>query len=180
MNRLKRNRGRMLLAMVLVAILVGVGGAETGVGAPGPNSRQFVLSAAYFYPISHTYKYANNGSSLVSSDTSAVKFMAPVQFLAPYYATVERVQLFAYDNANPGRIQMWLEGTKPATTAYWTMAHIDTGVQFKSPTKPRVWQDSSINHPTVSAGESAYLVVEIEPFANLEFLGVRVWYHPGR
>ena len=178
MDRLKRYSTPILLSMILIAVLVGIG-VGTRVSAQATGTRQLIIPAAHFYPNNTTVLYTNNGTDLWSADSVPVNFLAPVQFVVPYYATVEKVELMAHDNTNGGRIRMWLLKYKPVALGYSNMAYIDTGVAFQSPTNPRVWVDSTITNATVRPAEVAFLQVEIDPAAFLTFYGVRVWYHPG-
>jgi hypothetical protein len=179
MNRLKRYWSPTLLGMLLMAILLGVGGPGTSVSAQATGTRQLIIPAAHFYPINQAVAYWNNGHSLLSTDTIPVTFLAPVQFVVPYYATVEKLELMAFDNTNGGRIRVWLYNVKPTILGPSTMAAIDTGVLFQSATKPRTWVDSTITNATVRPAEAAYVQLEIDPAIALEVYGVRVWYHPG-
>ena len=179
MNHLRKSWSPIILGMLLMAILVGVGSPGTDVSAQATGRRQLIIPASHFYPRSDAVQYTNDGNFLTSNDPSTVKFLAPVQLVVPYYGTVEKVELMAYDNTNLGRIRLWLYKTKPAVGTAATMAAIDTGVAFQDPAFPRIWVDSTITSATVRPAEEAYLELEIDPAASLWVYGVRVWYHPG-
>ena len=129
MNGLKNNWRSVLLGSLLTLVLLGLGGRSADVSAQATGRRQLIIPAAHFYPVDNTVQYENAGASLVSKDTGPIKFLAPVQFVVPYYATVEKLELMAFDNTNAGRIRVWLYKTKPAIWSQDDMASIDTGVR---------------------------------------------------
>lgn len=179
MSRLKSYSKLILLSVIVIAVLAGVGGDGNRVSAQATGRRQLIIPASHFYPTADTSAYTNHGNFLVSNDGSSIKFLAPVQLVVPYYGTVEKVELIAYDNDGGGRIRLWLYKTKPALGNKATMAAIDTGVAFQSGVDPRIWTDSTIAGATVRPAEEAYLELEIDPAASLWVYGARVWYHPG-
>jgi hypothetical protein len=179
MSRLKSYSTLILLSVIVIAVLVGVGGDGNRVSAQATGRRQLIIPASHFYPTANTHLYTNHGNFLVSNDGATIQFLAPVQLVVPYYGTVEKVELIAYDNTNLGRIRLWLYKTKPAIGNKATMAAIDTGVVFQDTTDPRIWTDSTITSPTIRPAEEAFLELEIDPAASLWVYGVRVWYHPG-
>ncbi len=173
----------VLLGVLLMAILVGAAGARPNERAQAASgTRQLIVSAADFYPINNTYAFYNYGSSLTSSaNMSYVNFTAPVQFPAAYYVTVEKVQLFAYDNNTTGQIKMWLYRTKPSVGTLLAMAYIDTGWTFADPVNnPRTWTDTSISPNVKNPANGTYLWVQFSDNTNLDLYGVRIFYHTGR
>jgi len=173
----------VLLGVLLMAILVGVAGARPNERAQAASgTRQLIIQAADFYPINNTYAFFNNGWMLWSNaNMSNVYFTAPVQFPAPYYVTVEKVQLFAYDNNSTGHIMMDLYRTKPSVGTETSMAYIDTGYAFADPVNnPRTWTDTSISPSVVNPANGTYLWVEISDDSALYLYGVRIFYPTGR
>ena len=172
----------VMLGVLLMAILVGVAGArpnERTQAASG--TRQLIIQAADFYPINNTYTFFNSGDYLYSTvNGSTAIFIAPVQFPAPYYVTVEKVQLFAYDNNSSDRIDMSLYRTKPSVGTETSMAYIDTGYAFAESTSPRTWTDTTISPSVVNPANGTYLSVLITDDTNLRLYGVRIFYHTGR
>jgi hypothetical protein len=176
MNHLKRNFSPIVVGMLLMVMLVGLTGAGTNVGAAV--SKQVVIPAAYFYPDAHTVGYKNHGFVLYSFDPIAGIFWAPVNFVVPGAATVEKLELFGYDESDIHQIRVWLYKTKPDTGWVKEMANIETGEEFTSTISPRTWTDSTIDGATVKPPEAAYVKVWFGPGA-LSFYGVKVWYHKG-
>ncbi len=113
MKRAKKWWMPVLLGVLLMAILVGVAGARPNERAQAASgTRQLIIQAADFYPVNNTSAFFNGGNfvtSLVNGSNTVL--VAPVQFPAPYYVTVEKVQWFAYDNNTTGYIRMWLQRT---------------------------------------------------------------------
>ncbi len=173
----------MLLGVLWMAVLVGAAGARPNERAQAASgTRQLIIQAADFYPTNNTYAFWNNGYYLESYvNGNNVYFSAPVQFPAPYYVTVEKVQLFAYDNNTTGQIKMWLKRTKPSVGTQTDMAYIDTGYAFADPVNvPRTWTDTSISPCVKNPANGTYLWVQISDDSNLRLYGVRIFYHTGR
>ncbi len=172
----------VLLGVVLITVLVGVAGAKpNGRSQAASGTRQLIIQAADFYPTNNTSAFFSNGYYLYSKvDGSNVVFIAPVQFPASYYVTVEKVQLFAYDNNSTDRIEMALYRTKPSVGTRTLMAYISTGLAFTDPTNPRTWTDTSISPSVVNPAHGTYLSVSISDDTNLRLYGVRIFYHTGR
>ncbi len=173
----------VMLGVLLMAVLVGVAGARPNERAQAASgTRQLIIGAADFYPANNTYAFFNGGNfvtSLVNGSNTIL--VAPVQFPAPYWVTVEKVQLFAYDNNTTGRIMMWLERTKPSVGSKTQMAYIDTGYAFAdSVNNPRTWTTTSISSSVVNPANGAYLDVVISDDSRLDLYGVRIFYHTGR
>jgi len=172
----------VLLGVLLVAVLVGVAGARPNERAQGASgTRQLIIQAADFYPATNTFAFVNNGYYLYSDlDGSVVRFIAPVQFPAPYYVTVEKVQLFAYDNNTTGQIRMGLVRTKPSVGTQTSMAFIHTGYASADPVIPRTWTDTSISPNVKNPAHGTYLWVQISDDTALDLYGVRIFYHTGK
>ena len=179
MSRLNRNWSPILLAMLLLAILVGVSGAGTRVSAQVTGTRQLIVPAAQFHPWEDGTEFQNYGHCITPHGIDTKWFVAWVPFPVPYYATVEKFELIAYDNTDTGRIIAWLQKTKPVRGTIRDMAYLDTGVNFKSSMNPRTWVDSTISYATVKPAEAVYVYLQLDPKALLVFHGVRIWYHPG-
>jgi hypothetical protein len=103
-----------------------------------------------------------------------------VQVLASYYVTVEKVQLFAYDNNTTGRIRMWLYRTKPSVGTQTAMAYIDTDITFADPTSPRTWTDTTISPNVKNPANGTYLWITFSDNTALDLYGVRIFYHTGK
>src|SRR4030042_5268526 len=117
MNRLHDAWKPILLGAVLMSVRVGVAGAvptdqPSALGSP----RQLVISAADFYPYSDDMDYYNVGNWLYSAAKLTTQyFLAPVDFPAPNWVTIDKFELFAYDNNYSGNILAYLYLSKPAT-----------------------------------------------------------------
>ena len=172
----------VLLGVLLMAILVGAAGARPNERAQAASgTRQLIIQGADFYPVDNTSAFWNHGDYLQSSlDQFSVTFTAPVQFPAPYYVTVEKVQLFAYDNNGSGAIRMTLYRTKPSVNTKQEMAYIDTGLAFANPTFPRTWTDTTISPSVKNPANGIHLLVQITDDTDLVLYGVRIFYHTGR
>ncbi len=173
----------VLLGVLLMAILVGVAGARPNERAQAASGRrQLIIGAADFYPVNNTYAFSSDGYRLWSDvNGSSIWLVAPVQFPAPYHVTVEKVQLFAYDNNSTGHIKMGLWRTKPSVGTETSMAYIDTGYLFADPVNnPRTWTDTSISPSVKNPANGTYLWVEITDDTQLDLYGVRIFYHTGR
>ena len=135
MKRVQKWWTPMLLGAALMAVLVGVAAAvppEKPSAASPP--RQVVLCAADFYPTRDIAEYWNDGFTLdTMKDNTQYRFLAPVNFVAPYWVTVDKVELFAYDNNTAGKIVMDLYRSKPSIGSETLMASIDTGHAFADP-----------------------------------------------
>ena len=183
MKRAKNWWMPVLLGVLLMGILVGVAGARPNERAQAASgTRQLIIQAADFYPTNNTSAFYNAGYYLTSYvNMSNVIFTAPVQFPAPYYVTVEKVQLFAYDNNTTGHIKMWLMRTKPSVGTEIVTAYIDTGYAFTDPVNiPRTWTDTSISASVVNPANGTYVRVAISDDSLLDLYGVRIFYHTGR
>ena len=173
----------VLLGVLLMAILVGVAGARPNERAQAASgTRQLIIGAADFYPKDNTSAFHNNGNYVTSLvNGSSVILMAPVQFPAPYYVTVEKVQLFAYDNNTTDQMSMTLYRTKPSVGTETAMAYIDTGYTFTDPVNiPRTWTETSISPSVVNPANGTYLWVQISDDTQLDLYGVRIFYHTGK
>ena len=172
----------VLLGVLLMAILVGVAGARPNERAQAASgTRQLIIQAADFYPTDNTSAFYNNGDAVTSQvNGSGINLVAPVQFPAPYYVTVEKVQLFAYDNNTTGQIKMWLYRTKPSVATETDMAYIDTGYAFTDPSGVRTWTDTTISPNVKNPANGTYLWISFSDDTNLVLYGVRIFYHTGR
>jgi hypothetical protein len=183
MKRVQEWRTPMLLGAALMAVLVGVAAAvppEKPSAATTP--RQVVLCAADFYPTRDIVEYWNDGFTLdATKDNTNSVFLAPVNFVAPYWVTVDKVELFAYDNNSSGRITMSLYRSKPSIGSETVMASLDTGHAFTDPVnQPRTWQTTAISPNVVNPANDAYIYLTITDDTALSLYGVRVWYHVGK
>ena len=172
----------LLLGAALVAVLVGVAAAlppEKPSAASPP--RQVVLGAADFYTSTHANEYVNTGVMLyMEKDQTYQYFVAPVNFVAPYWVTVDKVELFAYDNNTSGNIVMDLFRVKPSTLSWAPMASIGTGVAFADTADPRTWQTTAISPNVVNPANDVYVSLLMTDDTDLFLYGVRIWYHVGK
>ena len=183
MKRLHNWWTPILLVAARMAVLVGVAAAvppEKPSAASPP--RQVVLCAADFYPTHDTNEYVNYGQTLsTTKDRTIYWFLAPVNFVAPYWVTVDKVELFAYDNNTSARILMRLFRIKPSSGAESQMAFIDTGDTFADPlNNPRTWQTTAISPNVVNPANDVYIYLSIDDDTSLYLYGVRIWYHLGK
>ena len=173
----------MLLGAALMAVLVGVAAAVPPEKPSAQNPpRQVVLCAADFYPTRDIVEYWNDGYTLdTMKDNTQYRFLAPVNFVAPYWVTVDKVELFAYDNNTNARIVMDLYRSKPAGGAETLMASIDTGHAFADPINdPRTWQTTTISPNVVNPANDVYIYLLMTDDTALSLYGVRIWYHVGK
>ena len=173
----------VLLGAALMATLVGVAVAvpPERPSAQSP-ARQVVLCAADFQPTRDTVGYWNDGRILQTTDDNKdYYFLAPANFVAPYWVTVDKVELFAYDNNSTGHIVMELYRNKPATGLESVMARIDTGYAFTDAVNvPRTWQTTAIGPNVVNPANDTYVYLMIDDDTALWLYGVRIWYHLGK
>jgi hypothetical protein len=96
----------LLVGLVLLSVLVGVAGAvPTDQPSALSTRRQIMISAADFYPCDDSYDYSNYGDVIyLGGGTSFGYFVAPVDFPYPLWVTIDKFELFAYDNNGTGNI----------------------------------------------------------------------------
>ena len=182
MNRLTSAWRPMLLGAVLMLVLVGVAGAvptdqPSALGEP----RQLVIGASDFYPNIYSTQYYNTGSYMYTVENQIQRyFLAPVDFPAPYWVTIDKLELFAYDNSSAGLIQATLQLTKPAIGADTTIAQIDTDYAFADPAMPRTWETTDISPNVKNPANEVYVRVQITDDTDLRLYGVRIWYRVGK
>ena len=181
MNRLQNAWRPLLLGLVLLSVLVGVAGAmpthqPSALGTP----RQLVISAADFYPCDDSYDYSNYGDVIyLGGGTSLGYFVAPVDFPYPLWVTIDKLELFAYDNNSAGRIEAYLYLGSPASFGHQEIGYVETGVSYASPAYG-TWQDTTISPNVKNPAHDVYLRVYINADTNLKLFGVRVFYYMGR
>jgi len=179
MNRLQNVWKPMLLGALLMLVLVGVAGA---VPTDRPNAlstrRQIMISPADFYPTAEGYTYVNSGDSLYMFSGPGW-FMAPVDFPYPLWVTIDKLELFAYDNNSAGRIEAYLYLGSPASFGHQEIGYVETGVSYASPAYG-TWQDTTISPNVKNPANDVYLRVYINADTNLKLFGVRVFYYMGR
>ena len=182
MNRLHDAWKPLLLGAVLMLVLVGVAGAvPTQKPSALSSQRQLVVSAADFYPYSDDIDYYNNGNWLHSNASfSTGYFLAPVDFPAPNWVTIDKFELFAYDNNDSGHILAYLYLSKPATGTQQVIASIDTGYAFADSTVPRTWQTTTISPNVKNPANDLYVWLGISDDTSLDVYGVRIWYRVGK
>jgi len=183
MNRLHNPWRPMLLGALLMLVLVGVAGAvPTDQPSALSTRRQLMISAADFYPCDDSVNYSNYGISLYSNvDNTDQYFMAPIDFPYSLWVTIDKLEVFAYDNNSTGRIQTWLLLSSPTSGNEQSIAYIDTGVAYTDPVNdPRTWQDTSISPNVKNPGNDIYLQVVISDNNNLELYGARIFYYMGK
>ncbi len=183
MKRVKKWWMPVMLGVLLMAVLVGVAGARSHDRAQAASgTRQLIIQAADFYPTNNTSAFVNQGGYLVSNvNMSTIAFIAPVQFPAAYWVTVEKVQLFAHDNNTTGQIKMWLYRTKPAAGSLVEMAYTETGYAFADPVaQARTWTDTSISPSVKNPANGTFLIVWITDDTDLILSGARIFYHTGK
>jgi len=183
MDRLHNAWKPMLLGLVLLSVLVGVAGAvPTDQPSALSTRRQLLICAADFNPINNTTGYSNNGHVLQSSlDNTDQFFMAPVEFPYSLWVTIDRVELFAYDNNNTGRIQTWLYLSSPSSGTETDIASLDTGFAYVDPANnPHTWQTTAISPNVKNPANDVYVYVDITDDSNLWLYGVRIFYYMGK
>ena len=183
MNRLQNAWKPLLLGMVLMSVLAGVVGAvPTEKPSALSSQRQLVITAADFYPLSNAtqYQYSSNGLSLTTTVNNTTQyFMAPVDFPVPYYATVDKFELFAIDNNSTAGISASLYLSKPSQGTRQYMASNTTGFASADPAL-LTWQTTSFVDTNVkSPAKDAYVYLQIEDDTGLVFYGVRIYYRAG-
>ena len=182
MNRLQNAWRPLLLGLVLMSVLVGVAGAvPTDQPSALSSQRQLVISAADFYPRNDDQDYDNNGNYLSSNaNLSDQVFLAPVDFPAPNWVTLDKVELFAYDNNNAGDIIATIYLSKPSQGSEQYIATLDTGFAFADATDPRTWQTTAISPNVKNPANDLYVWLTITDNDALDVYGVRIWYRVGK
>jgi hypothetical protein len=182
MKRLTSAWTPVLLGAILMATLVGVAGAVPTEKPSGLSAqRQMVLTAADFYPNSHQAQYYNSGSYLSTAENQIYRyFLAPVDFPAPYWVTIDKFELFAYDNSSAGQLTADLQLTKPATGADTSIAFIDTEYLSSDPAMPHIWETTAISPNVKNPANDLYVRVLISDDTDLRLYGVRIWYRVGK
>ena len=182
MNRLQNAWRPLLLGLVLLSVLVGVAGAvPTDQPSALGSQRQLVISAADFYPYSDDMDYYNVGNWLYSAANLTTQyFLAPVDFPAPNWVTIDKFELFAYDNNTAGAISAHLKLTKPSQGTEQIMASIDTGTTYASTDNPHTWQTTAISPNVKNPANDLYVYLLITDNDTLWLRGVRIWYRVGQ
>ena len=182
MNRLQNAWRPLLLGLVLLSVLVGVAGA---VPTDQPNAlstrRQIMISAADFYPASDNMDYMNYGYYLLSyADASYTTFLAPIDFPYSLWVTLDKVELFAFDNNSAGRVLAQIYLTKPSSGSNQLIAQIDTGGATADPADPRTWQTTAISPNVKNPANDLHVYLQITDNDALKLYGVRIWYRVGK
>jgi hypothetical protein len=182
MTRLQNVWRPLLLGAVLMAILVGVVGAvPTEKPSALSTQRQLVIGAGDFYPTDNDAQYFDGGLYLnTTADSTYTEFVAPVDFLAPFWVTVDKLELFALDNNNGGYISASLYLSKPSKGTEQMMASVDTGWDFADPTEPRTWSTTAISPNIKNPANDTYVYLQISDDTDLVVYGVRIWYRVGK
>jgi len=182
MNRLHNAWRPMLLGAVLMSVLVGVAGAvPTQKPSALSSQRQLVVGAADFYPISDDTNYTNYNHCLYSdADGVTQYFMAPVDFPAPLWVTIDRFELFALDANGTGQIVADIHLSKPSEGSDQSIASISTGVAFADWTDPRTWQTTAISPNVKNPANDVYVYLSIDDNDALHVHGVRIFYRVGK
>jgi len=183
MNRLQNAWRPLLLGLVLLSVLVGVAGAvPTDQPSALSTRRQLMICAADFNPVNNTTAYSNNGLVLQSNVENAHQFfMAPVEFPYSLWVTIDKVELFAYDNNNTGRIETYLYLSSPTSGSQAGIAYLDTGFAYVDPVNdPHTWQDTTISPNVKNPANDVYVYVDISDDTSLWLYGVRIFYYMGR
>jgi hypothetical protein len=170
----------LLLGAVLMLVLVGVAGA---VPTERPSAlsaqKKLTITAADFYPCSHTEQYHNDGYTLRSEvDDDWVCFIAPVDFPTPRPVTVDKVQLHAADNNNQAQIILNLWRAAPSHASAAPMAAVSTGVEFAD-LSLHTWEDTTIGYNVKWPGHDTYLQAFIYDNDYLTLYGVTIYYRVG-
>jgi len=179
MNRLPNAWKPMLLGAILMLVLVGVAGA---VPTDRPHvlstRRQIMISASDFYPNASGYAYTSTGHLLYTTSSNGC-FMAPVDFPYPLWVTIDKFELFAYDNDSGAEITAELMLSSPASFTAQPIGYVATGGSYASST-PGTWQDTSISPNVKNPANDVYVYACIGNPSNLILYGVRIFYYMGR
>jgi len=179
MNRLLNTWRPILLGLVLLSVLVGVAGAvPTNQPSALSTRRQLMISAADFYPINDDIDYNNDGTDVRPMSGSGY-FIAPVDFPYPLWVTIDKFELFAYDNNSAQEIRVWLNLSKPASFSEENFGYVATGMPYASDTNG-TWQDTTISPNVKNPADDLYVYVWFGDSANLRLYGVRIFYYMGR
>jgi hypothetical protein len=182
MNRLQNVWRPLLLGTILIAILVGVVGAvptekPSALSAP----RQLVIAASDFDSIDNVEAYVNIGWFLKSGlNNTSQYFIAPLDFPVPYYATIDRFELFALDNNSTDGIKANIYLLKPSQGTVQEIASINTGSSFADPADPYTWSTTAISPNVKKPANDLYVHLQIDDDTALQVYGVRIWYRAGK
>jgi hypothetical protein len=143
--------------------------------------RQLVISAADFYPASNDVDYYNDGNCVVGhADFTGHVFMAPIDFPAPNWVTIDKFELFAYDNNPLAGIYAAVYLSKPSSGTEQPIAQIETGYDFADPTNPRTWETTAISPNVKNPANDLHVLVNITDNDSLRLCGARIWYRVGK